>query len=97
MASLRPVCASAQPARLAGTTISEPKESELNWDRIEKNWRRFKVNAKQRWDKLSEQQLDAIAGRRTVLAGRIQETYAMTREDTERQLADWQARQQEPE
>jgi len=69
----------------------------LNWDRIENNWRRFKVAAKQRWDKLSEQQLDAIAGRRGVLAGRIQETYGMTREDTERQLADWQARQQDHE
>ena len=69
----------------------------MNWDRIEKNWQRFKVDAKHRWDKLSEQQLDAIAGRRTVLAGRIQETYGMTREDTERQLADWQARQQNSE
>ena len=69
----------------------------MNWDRIENNWRRFKVAAKQRWDELSEQQLDAIAGRRGVLAGRIQETYGMTREDTERQLADWQARQQDHE
>jgi len=69
----------------------------LIWDRIEKNWKRFKVNAKQRWDKLSEQQLDSINGRRTVLAGRIQEAYGMTKEDTERQLSDWQARQQEHE
>jgi uncharacterized protein YjbJ (UPF0337 family) len=82
---------------MAGRQSPGPKESELNWDRIEKNWRRFKVNAKQRWEKLSEQQLDAIAGRRGVLAGRIQETYGMTREDTERQLADWQARQQDHE
>ena len=82
---------------MAGRQSPGPKEGELNWDRIEKNWRRFKVAAKQRWDKLSEQQLDAIAGRRGVLAGRIQETYGMTREDTERQLADWQARQPDPE
>jgi len=61
------------------------------WDRIEGDWKRFKVNAKQRWDKLSEQQLDAVAGRRAVLAGRIRDTYALSMEDTERQLAAWQA------
>lgn len=61
------------------------------WDTIEKDWKRFKVDAKQRWNKLTEQQLEAIRGRRSVLAGRIQDTYDISAEDTERQLLDWQA------
>jgi len=69
----------------------------LNWDQIEGNWRRFKVNAKQRWDKLSEQQLDAIKGRRGVLASRIRDAYGVSTEDVERQLADWQAQLPVPE
>ncbi len=64
----------------------------MNWDRIERDWNRFKVSAKQRWGKLTEQQLDAIAGRRPLLAGRIRDAYAITREDAERELSDWQAR-----
>lgn len=64
----------------------------MNWDRIESDWKRFKVSAKLRWAKLTEQQLDAISGRRTLLAGRIRDAYAISMEDAERQLADWQAR-----
>lgn len=63
----------------------------MNWDRIEPNWSRFKVSAKQRWDKLTEQQLNAIAGRRQLLAGRIRDAYAISTEDVEKQLCDWQA------
>lgn len=64
----------------------------MNWDRIERDWKRFKVNAKERWAKLSEEQLNAIAGRRPLLAGRIRDAYALSRDDAERQLSDWQAR-----
>jgi uncharacterized protein YjbJ (UPF0337 family) len=64
----------------------------VNWDHIEREWNRFKVSAKQRWDKLTEQQLNAIAGRRAVLVGRIRDAYAISTEDAERQLCDWQAR-----
>lgn len=63
----------------------------MNWDRIERDWNRFKVSAKQRWDKLTEQQLNAIAGRRPLLAGRIRDAYALSTEDVEKQLFDWQA------
>jgi len=73
-------------------------ESELNWTSIEKNWRRFKVNAKSAAGKtLSEQQLDSIAGRRGVLAGRIQATCGMTREDTNGSSPTGKARQQDHE
>jgi uncharacterized protein YjbJ (UPF0337 family) len=63
----------------------------VNWDRIQCDWNRFKASAKQRWDKLSEQQLTAIAGRRPLLAGRIRDAYAISTEDAEKQLSDWQA------
>ncbi len=64
----------------------------MNWDRIESDWRRFKVNAKLRWTKLTEEQLSAVAGRRMLLAGRIRDAYGISKDDAERQLADWQAR-----
>ncbi len=64
----------------------------MNWDRIERDWKRFKVDAKQRWAKVTEEQLSAIAGRRTLLAGRIRDAYGISNDDAERQLSDWQAR-----
>ena len=61
------------------------------WDHIERDWKRYKVDAKLRWDKLGEAQLNAIAGRRRLLAGRIRDVYAISSEDAEEQLCDWQA------
>ena len=66
----------------------------MNWDRIEANWKQFKGNARQEWSALTDEQLDAIAGRRNELVGRIQEAYGMSKEETEKQITEWQSRQQ---
>ena len=67
----------------------------MNWDRIQGNWKQFKDSARQEWSALTDEQLDAIAGRREELVGRIQEEYGMSKEETEKQITDWQSRQQE--
>jgi uncharacterized protein YjbJ (UPF0337 family) len=61
----------------------------MNWDRIEGNWKQFKGNVKVQWGKLTDDQLDVIAGKRDSLAGRIQETYGISRDEAEKQLAAW--------
>ena len=62
----------------------------MNWDRIEGNWKQFKGNAKQQWGKLTDDQLDVIAGKRESLVGKIQETYGLTKDETEKQVAAWE-------
>ena len=62
----------------------------MNWDQIQGNWKQFRGEVKACWGKLTDDQLDVIAGRREYLAGSIQETYGVTREAAERQLATWQ-------
>ena len=44
----------------------------MNWDRIECNWKQFKGNVKEKWGKLTDDQLDVIAGKRDQLVGKIQ-------------------------
>ena len=63
----------------------------MNWDRIEGNWKQLKGNAKQQWGKLTDDQLDVIAGQREQMAGKIQELYGITKHEAEKQVADWQA------
>ena len=63
----------------------------MNWDRIEGNWMQFKGNVKQQWAKLTDDHLDAIAGRRDHLAGKIQEAYGITKEASEKQIDAWQS------
>jgi uncharacterized protein YjbJ (UPF0337 family) len=67
----------------------------MNWDRIEGNWKQLKGNARQQWGRLTDDQLDVIAGKRDVLLGRIQELYGISRDESERQLADWEKRMQD--
>jgi uncharacterized protein YjbJ (UPF0337 family) len=64
----------------------------MDWDRIEGNWKQFKGKAKEQWAKLTDAELDATAGRREQLAGRIQAAYGTTKEEVEKQIAAWQAR-----
>ena len=64
----------------------------MNWDRIEGNWKQLKGNVKQQWGKLTDDQLDVIAGKRAPLAGKIQEAYGVSKDEAEKQLADFQER-----
>jgi uncharacterized protein YjbJ (UPF0337 family) len=66
------------------------KDTHMNWDRIEGNWKQFKGNAKQQWGKLSDDQLEVIAGKRDNLSGKIQEAYGISKDETEKQLTAWQ-------
>jgi uncharacterized protein YjbJ (UPF0337 family) len=65
----------------------------MNWDRIEGNWKQFTGNIKTQWGKLTDDQLDVIAGNREKLVGQVQEAYGITMEETEKQIAAWQSRQ----
>ena len=67
----------------------------MNWDRIAGNWKQFKGNVRQQWGKLTDDQLDVIAGKREKLAGEIQETYGISKDEVEKQLAAWEKRQDE--
>lgn len=62
----------------------------MNWDRISGNWTQWKGRVRERWGRLTSDQLDVVAGRRDQLAGRIQEVYGVTREQAERQLCNWE-------
>jgi uncharacterized protein YjbJ (UPF0337 family) len=61
-----------------------------NWDRISGNWTQWKGRVRERWGKLTDDQLDVVAGRRDQLSGRIQEVYGVTKDEADRQLSNWQ-------
>jgi uncharacterized protein YjbJ (UPF0337 family) len=67
----------------------------MNWSNIESGWNDFKANAKQQWSKLSDDQIDGTMGKREHLSSRVQEVYALSKEETERQISDWQSKQVE--
>jgi len=48
---------------------------------------------KEQWGKLTDSDWDVIAGKRDQLLGKLQERYGYTREQAERELADWERKQ----
>ena len=62
----------------------------MDWDIIQGHWKEAAVKAKEHWGLLTQHDVDAIAGRRGQLVGKIQERYGVARNEAERQLADWQ-------
>jgi uncharacterized protein YjbJ (UPF0337 family) len=62
----------------------------MNWDRVEGNWKTFKGQVKQQWGKLTDDDLDVIAGKREELIGRIQHTYGLARDEADRQVREWE-------
>ena len=62
----------------------------MNWDRIQGHWKQVTGQAREQWGKLTEDDLDVVAGRRDQLAGKIQERYGVAKEDAEKQVTEWQ-------
>jgi uncharacterized protein YjbJ (UPF0337 family) len=62
---------------LASTvTMLPPKfimEIVMDWNRVEGNWKQVKGKVKEKWGKLTDDDLTAINGRRDQLEGKIQE------------------------
>ncbi len=55
----------------------------MNWDRIEGNWKQMMGRVREKWGKMSDDDLEKIGGRRDQLVGRIQERYGIAREAAE--------------
>jgi uncharacterized protein YjbJ (UPF0337 family) len=65
------------------------KETAMNWDRVEGNWKTFKGQVQQQWGKLTNDDLDVIEGKRTELSGRLQERYGYAKDEAEKNIDAW--------
>lgn len=59
------------------------------WDKVKGNWQQAMGHARKQWGKLTDDEWMQIQGERDILAGRIQETYGITREEANRQIDEW--------
>ena len=51
----------------------------MDWNRVEGNWKQVKGQVKEKWGKLTDDDLTQINGRRDQLEGKIQERYGVAR------------------
>jgi uncharacterized protein YjbJ (UPF0337 family) len=58
----------------------------MNWDQISGNWKQFKGSVKERWGKLTDDDLSVVAGKRDKLTGLLQERYGYAKDQAEKEL-----------
>jgi uncharacterized protein YjbJ (UPF0337 family) len=58
----------------------------MNHDRLSGQWKQVKGKVREHWGRLTDDDLDVIAGRRSQLLGRIQERHGLARDEAERQV-----------
>jgi uncharacterized protein YjbJ (UPF0337 family) len=58
----------------------------MNWDQVEGSWKEYKGKAREKWGKLTDDDLDVVNGKRDQLVGRIQHHYGIAKEIAERQI-----------
>ena len=63
----------------------------MNWDQIEGKWKQMRGTVRQKWGKLTDDDLDVIAGKQDQLVGKIQERYGISKEEASRQIREWSA------
>jgi uncharacterized protein YjbJ (UPF0337 family) len=66
------------------------REMVMNWDVIEGNWTQYKGQVKSQWGRLTNDHIDVIAGKRDQLAGQIQASYGIARDEADKQITAFQ-------
>ena len=58
----------------------------MNWDQIEGKWKQSVGKVKEKWGKLTDDDLTMINGKKEQLVGKIQERYGIAKDAAEKQV-----------
>lgn len=64
----------------------------MNKQTIEGNWMQLKGEVRELWGKLTDDDVDVIAGKRDQLVGKITERYGKTVDVVDREVSEFEAR-----
>jgi len=61
----------------------------MNSDQLKGKWKQMKGSVKERWGKLTDDDVDIINGQNEQLVGKIQEKYGIAKDEAQRQVDEW--------
>jgi len=64
----------------------------MNQDIIKSQWKQLKGEIKQKWGKLTDDDLTLIEGKRDVLEGKLQERYGLAKDKAAAEIRDFEQR-----
>jgi uncharacterized protein YjbJ (UPF0337 family) len=64
-------------------------EESVNWNIVEGKWDQIKGRVRQKWAKLTDDDVENLKGKRDRLVGKIKERYGLERDEAEREVDDF--------
>lgn len=61
----------------------------MNWDQIQGNWKKFEGQVKEKWGKLTNDDLTAISGKHERLLGKLQHAYGYGKDIAKKEIDDF--------
>jgi len=63
----------------------------MNWDQVAGNWKQLKGTVREKWGKLTDDEVEVVAGKRDQLIGEVQDRYGVTKDEAEKKFkSHWQ-------
>ncbi len=66
----------------------------MNWEQLEGSWQQLKGTVRQQWTKITDNDLEYIAGKRDRLVGKLRERHGLSKEEAEKKADEWLRTQQ---
>ncbi len=61
----------------------------MNTDQLQGKWKQAKGSIKERWGKLTDDDMEVINGQREQLIGKVQQRYGIAKEEAQRQVDEY--------
>jgi len=61
----------------------------MNSDQAEGKWKQMKGTLKEKWGKLTDDDLTVIEGNKDQLVGKVQERYGIAKDEAQKQVDEW--------
>ncbi len=68
----------------------------MNEDRLKGKWNQLKGKVRERWGKLTDDDIDVVQGRTEQLSGKLQERYGIAKDEAQRQIDDFVRKHESP-
>jgi uncharacterized protein YjbJ (UPF0337 family) len=61
----------------------------MNTDQLSGQWKQMKGAVRQQWGKLTDDDIEVIAGKRDSLVGKLQERYGLAKDEAQKKADEW--------
>ena len=61
----------------------------MNWDQVECRWNQLRGSVRERWGRMTDDDVQTLTGAKDRLIGKIQERYGTTKAEAEMQVDAW--------